>query len=104
MNTEKVKQTTDQITAAYALNLWTVSISQIIDYNDVNVLEQEYETIMNNLNLYNMPKDEALLDVIKEIMDEITFLRISEGDKGIVEREYQHRPAIICQAEISFGM
>lgn len=81
MNTEKVKQTTDQITAAYALNLWTVSISQIIDYNDVNVLEQEYETIMNNLNLYNMPKDEALLDVIKEIMDEITFLRISEGDK-----------------------
>ena len=91
MNTEKVKQTTDQITAAYALNLWTVSISQIIDYNDVNVLEQEYETIMNNLNLYNMPKDEALLDVIKEIMEEITFLRISEGDKKIVEREYQHK-------------
>lgn len=59
MNTEKVKQTTDQITAAYALNLWTVSISQIIDYNDVNVLEQEYETIMNNLNLYNMPKDKG---------------------------------------------
>ena len=87
MNTEKVKQTTDQITAAYALNLWTVSISQIIDYNDVNVLKQEYETIMNNLNLDNMPKDEALLDVIKEIMEEITFLRISEGDKGIVERE-----------------
>lgn len=91
MNTEKVKQTTDQITAAYALNLWTVSISQIIDYNDVNVLKQEYETIMNNLNLDNMPKDEALLDVIKEIMEEITFLRISEGDKGIVEREYQHK-------------
>lgn len=91
MNTEKVTQTTDQITAAYALNLWTVSISQIIDYNDVNVLKQEYETIMNNLNLDNMPKDEALLDVIKEIMGEITFLRISEGDKGIVEREYQHK-------------
>lgn len=91
MNTEKVTQTTDQITAAYALNLWTVSISQIIDYNDVNVLKQEYETIMNNLNLDNMPKDEALLDVIKEIMEEITFLRISEGDKGIVEREYQHK-------------
>lgn len=91
MNTENEKQRIDQITAAYALNLWTVSISQIIDYNDVNVLKQEYETIMNNLNLDNMPKDEALLDVIKEIMEEITFLRISEGDKGIVEREYQHK-------------
>ena len=27
--------------AAYALNLCTVSISQIIDYNDENILEQE---------------------------------------------------------------
>ena len=81
---EMAKEKVDQITAAYALNLWTVSISQIIDYNDVNVLEQEYNTIMNNLNLENMPDDEALLDVIKEIMDEITFLRISEGDKKII--------------------
>ena len=57
---EMAKEKVDQITAAYALNLWTVSISQIIDYNDVNVLEQEYNTIMNNLNLENMPDDEAL--------------------------------------------
>ena len=88
---EMAKEKVDQITAAYALNLWTVSISQIIDYNDVNVLEQEYNTIMNNLNLENMPDDEALLDVIKEIMDEITFLRISEGDKKIIEKTYQHQ-------------
>ena len=54
----------EKLKAAYALNLWTVSISQIIDYNDMNILEQEYNTIMNNLNLENMPKDEALLDVI----------------------------------------
>lgn len=33
----------EKITAAYALNLWTVSISQIIDYNDINVLNQEYD-------------------------------------------------------------
>ena len=81
----------DQLKAAYALNLWTVSISQIIDYNDVNILEQEYNTIMNNLNLENMPKDEALLDVIKEILDEITKLRLDEGDRKIVEMEYQHQ-------------
>ena len=31
------------------------------------------------------------LDVIKEIMDEITFLRISEGDKKIIEKTYQHQ-------------
>ena len=47
----------EKLTAAYALNLWTVSIKQIIDYNDVYVLEQEYDAILNNLNLENIPDD-----------------------------------------------
>lgn len=81
----------EQLVAAYALNLWTVSISQIIDYNDVNVMKQEYDTIMNNLNLEKMPKDEALLDVIKAIMDEITSFQIDDGDRIFVEQEYQHQ-------------
>ena len=79
------------IKAAYALNLWTVSVSQIIDYNDINILEQEYDTIMNNLNLEKMPKDETLLDVIKNIMDEITTLKIEYGDQCVIESEYRHR-------------
>lgn len=37
--------------AAYALNLCTVSVSQIVNYNDINILEQEYDTVLNNLNL-----------------------------------------------------
>ncbi len=80
-----------QLRAAYALNLWTVSISQIIDYNDVNIMKQEYDTIINNLNLERMPKDEALLDVIKQIMDEITSFQIDAGDTEFIEREYQHQ-------------
>ena len=43
------KYTKEQLKAAYALNLCTVSVSQIIEYNDVNIMEQEYETILNNL-------------------------------------------------------
>jgi len=81
----------EKIKAAYALNLWTVSISQIIAYNDVNVLEQEYNTIMNNLNLENIIKADALLDVIKEILDEITYLRMDYGDQELLERKYQHQ-------------
>ena len=84
-------KTDEKIRAAYALNLWTVSISQIVDYGDINVMEQEYDAIMNNLNLENMPKDEALLDVIKEIMDEITNYRMEAGDLKIIEKEYQNR-------------
>ncbi len=81
----------EKIRAAYALNLWTVSISQIVDYNDSYILEQEYSTIMNNLNLENMPKDEALKDVINQILDEIVELRMDDGDRKMVEREYQHQ-------------
>ena len=83
----------EKLKAAYALNLCTVSVSQIVDYNDVNILEQEYETIINNLNLERMPKDAALLNIMKEIMDEITYSRMEEGDRKIMERRYQHQLA-----------
>lgn len=81
----------DQLKAAYALNLCTVSVSQIVDYKDLNVLEQEYELILNNLNLHNMPKDQALLHILRQILDTVTFFRIYEGDKMMLERKYQQK-------------
>ncbi|MBO4787689.1 MAG: hypothetical protein IKX04_08645 [Clostridiales bacterium] len=81
----------DKVKTAYALNLVTVSVSQIIDYNDIVILEQEYDTILNNLNLENMPKDEALLNILKQLLDTITFFRIQEGDKKFIDLEYQHK-------------
>ena len=86
-----MEYTREQLKAAYALNLCTVSVSQIIDYDDINVMEQEYEAILNNLNLEEMPKDEALLKILKQILDTITFFRIEEGDKKFIEKEYQHK-------------
>lgn len=81
----------EKLRAAYALNLFAVSVSQIIDYNDKNVLEQEYNAILNNLNLEQMPKDDTLLDTVKTIMDTITYFRMSEGDKEIIDLEYQNK-------------
>ena len=81
----------EKLMAAYALNLCTVSVSQIVDYSDLVILEQEYEAILNNLNLENFPKDEALLDILKQILDTITFFRIQEGDKKFIDREYQQK-------------
>lgn len=77
--------------AAYALNLCTVSVSQIVDYNDLYILEQEYEAILNNLNLEEFPKDEALLNILKQLLDVITYFRIQEGDKALIEKEYQQK-------------
>ena len=64
-----------KLRAAYALNMCMVSVSQIVDYNDEYILEQEYEAILNNLNLEQMPKDEALLNTLRELLDTITFFR-----------------------------
>lgn len=77
--------------AACALNLCMVSVSQIIDYNDIYILEQEYNAILNNLNLHEMPKDEALLSILKQLLDTITFFRIQEGDKKFIEKDYQQK-------------
>lgn len=91
--------------AAYALNLCTVSVSQIVDYNDLNILEQEYEIILNNLNLEHMPKDEALLNILKQLLDTITYFRIEEGDKQFIEKEYQHKMKnAIWSAVPNFGI
>lgn len=81
----------EKIKAAYALNMCTVSVSQIIDYNDLYILEQEYDAILNNLNLKEMPKDEALLRTITELLNVITFFRIQEIKKSQIEKKYQRR-------------
>lgn len=86
-----MEYTAEQLKAAYALNLCTVSISQIIDYDDINVMEQEYEAILNNLNIEQMPKDDALLSILKQILDTITFFRIQDVDKKLIEKEYQQK-------------
>ncbi len=81
----------DPWVAAYALNLCTVSVSQIIQYNDLRFMEQEYENILNNLNLEMMPKDETLLDTLKQILDVINFFRIQDKEKKLLEKEYQQK-------------
>lgn len=77
--------------AAYALNLCMVSVSQIIQYRDVRIMEQEYDAILNNLNLQNFPKDEPLLNAIKQILDSITFFQVQDKERQMLAREYQHK-------------
>ena len=95
----------DKIKAAYALNMCTVSVSQIIDYSDLNILEQEYEAILNNLNLEQIPKDEALLHILRQLLDTITYFRIETNEKELIEKEYQQKMKnAIWSAVPNFGM
>ena len=77
--------------AVMALNLCATSISRIIASNDMEVLDVEYNAILNNLNLQNMIKDEALLSTFKSILDTITFYRLQAGDRKRAEARYQQK-------------
>lgn len=88
---EKTHEAQEQLKAAYALNMCTVSVSQIVDYNDEYILEQEYEAILNNLNLEQMPKDEALLNILVKLLNVITFFRIDKVKRAQIEKKYQRR-------------
>ena len=88
---ENTHEKQDQLRAAYALNMCTVSVSQIVDYNDEYILEQEYEAILNNLNLEQMPKDEALLNILVKLLNVITFFRIDKIKREQIEKKYQRR-------------
>ena len=85
------KMDSSVLRAVYALNMCTVSVSQIIDYNDVYILEQEYDAILNNLNLEKMPKADALKNILVELLNTITFFRIQEMRKKEIEKKYQNR-------------
>lgn len=65
-----------------SLNLIAVSLTHIINYNDRMVLDQEYNTIINNLNLSNIP-DADIITLLQELMDLLTSSKIQEH-----EREY----------------
>lgn len=81
----------EKLKAAYALNMCTISVSQIVDYNDSYILEQEYDAILNNLNLKEIPKDEALLRILTELLNTITYFRIQEIKKQQIEKKYNQR-------------
>lgn len=76
---------------AYALNMCMVSLSQIVDYADINVLQQEYDAILNNLNIENIEKDEALLAALKQILDTCHFYILHAKDKEILEKKQAMR-------------
>ncbi len=64
------------------LNQIAVSLTHILNYNDKVVLDQEYNTIINNLNLNNIP-DADIITLLQELMDLLTISKINDQ-----EREY----------------
>ena len=72
-----------QLQVLQSLNLIAVSLTHIITYNDKVVLDQEYNTIINNLNLSNIP-DADIITLLQELMDLLTSSKIQEHDRDYI--------------------
>lgn len=81
----------DQKKAAMALNLCSASISRIISSGDLETMEQEYNAILNNLNLRSIVHDEALLEIMRKILDVITFFRLADHERKMIEEQHNQR-------------
>ncbi len=63
-----------------SLNLIAVSLTHIMTYNDKVVLDQEYNTIINNLNLKNIP-DADIITLLQELMDLLISSKIQDHER-----------------------
>jgi len=76
-----------QLQVLQSLNLIAVSLTHIMTYNDKVVLDQEYNTIINNLNLNNIP-DADIITLLQELMDLLTSSKIQDHDRDYILTRY----------------
>lgn len=77
-----------QLQVLQSLNQIAVSLTHILTYNDKVVLDQEYNTIINNLNLSKIP-DADIITLLQELMDLLTSSKIQEHERAYLSRSYE---------------
>jgi hypothetical protein len=100
---EKTEDTADSMTAIMALNYSNFSLMTINEYNDRVILDQEYNNIINRINL-TMIQDEEIIDIIKVLMDTLTKYQLNEGDREYLDRVYTKNVENAVFDSISSGL
>lgn len=80
-------QAQTQLQVLQSLNQIAVSLTHIISYNDKVVLDQEYNTIINNLNLSKIP-DAEIIALLQELMDLLANSKIQDHDRDYLARSF----------------
>lgn len=78
----------EQLQVLQCLNQIAVSLTHIMNYNDKVVLDQEYNNIINNLNLSKIP-DADIITLLQELMDLLTGSKIQAQERTYLERSYE---------------
>ena len=76
--------------AVLALNYLHASLNKIKMYNDKRVLEDEYDNIINNINLTAI-NDKEIVDIITKLMDTLSAFRLKEMDKERFKKIYEQK-------------
>jgi len=80
----------DTILSALALNYCRNSLVKIQSYNDRIVLDEEYNNIINNIDLSKI-KDEEIIELLEELLDTLTFYKLKEGDEAKLHTKYEKK-------------
>lgn len=73
--------------AIFAINHVNWVVTKIKNYNDPAVLEEEYKNISSDALNLNAIKDHEVIDLICDIMDVITDMRIEEKEREMLREE-----------------
>ena len=84
------KSDNSYIDTIVALNDLHYSLYKITSYNNKIILYEEYNNIINNLNLRYI-KDKEIVVLIKRIMNTLTGFQITEDEKEYLQKEYQNK-------------
>ena len=76
--------------AILALNYCQMSLYKITEYNDRVILDEEYNNIINNINLAKI-QDPELITVLKDLLDVLTKFKLNEKDGEILEGVYERK-------------
>ncbi len=79
----------DPHAAALTLNYCAASITSIIQYEDCVVRDQEYDAILNRINMEVIAKDDELRLLFNRMLETLTHYKLQEGDRAWVDKEYQ---------------
>lgn len=67
-----------------------MALVKIDTHKDRIILDQEYNAIVNNINLAAI-EDKEILSILQELMDTLTECKLAEEDKKIFQKEYNRR-------------
>ena len=84
---EESKERTSAYAALFAINHVNWVVTKIKNYNDPAVLEEEYKNITADALDLNAIKDQEVIDLICDIMDVITEMRIEEKERAMLKEE-----------------